>query len=353
MVVQAQYLSDDNPIYRGGMKVPIFIDTDLDCDDYIAILYALANDNFDVKGISITGCGAVYREKGIRYIARLLEITGRTDVPIFLGARTPLRYSNVFPCVIRHGANIAYGIHELLENPRECAVAGCAVDGIKNVLEKSEMKVNIVLLGGASTMGMYIQKGYSLENVESIFYSGGNILAEYLPASYAMYGMAGNVHPVSPIYGNKVAEYNVFVDAYATQLIIDSKVKTLFGTLSATYKGLYVCDDLAKKTKSIGTICASLISRVLDYMIKVPEFTPPAFHPIFDLNAIMPLICPESVTKSIKADARIELEFLPDDNDQLGRIIIQNINENSPLEFFLDLDKDLLEKKFLDGLKNL
>ncbi|MBQ4875451.1 MAG: hypothetical protein HRK26_05035 [Rickettsiaceae bacterium H1] len=41
-------------------KLSLFIDTDLDWDDYIAIIYLLNSPNVEILGLSITGCGAVY-----------------------------------------------------------------------------------------------------------------------------------------------------------------------------------------------------------------------------------------------------------------------------------------------------
>ncbi len=66
-------------------RIPIILDTDIgdDIDDTWALAMLLKSPEFDLKLVTTTHGKAAYRA---RLIARLLEVAGRTDVPIGLGA---------------------------------------------------------------------------------------------------------------------------------------------------------------------------------------------------------------------------------------------------------------------------
>ena len=66
-------------------KIPVILDTDIgdDIDDTWALVMLLKSPEFDLKLVTTTHGKAVYRAK---LIARLLEASGRADIPIGLGA---------------------------------------------------------------------------------------------------------------------------------------------------------------------------------------------------------------------------------------------------------------------------
>lgn len=74
-----------NPGRISAPKIPIILDTDIgdDIDDTWALIMLLKSPEFDLKLVTTTHGKAVYRA---RLIARLLEVAGRTDIPIGLGA---------------------------------------------------------------------------------------------------------------------------------------------------------------------------------------------------------------------------------------------------------------------------
>jgi len=66
-------------------RIPVILDTDIgdDIDDTWALVMLLKSPEFDLKLVTTTHGKAVYRA---RLIARLLEVAGRTDITIGLGA---------------------------------------------------------------------------------------------------------------------------------------------------------------------------------------------------------------------------------------------------------------------------
>ncbi|MBV1708900.1 MAG: nucleoside hydrolase, partial [Erysipelothrix sp.] len=70
-------------------KIPLIIDCDPGHDDAIALLIALASDKFDLKGITTVG-GNQTVEKTTSNALKILELVGRTDVPVVRGRSNPM-----------------------------------------------------------------------------------------------------------------------------------------------------------------------------------------------------------------------------------------------------------------------
>lgn len=69
---------------RQGGKIPVILDTDIggDIDDTWALVMLLKSPEFDVKLVASDSGNDIYRA---RLIAKLLEVAGRTDVPVGIG----------------------------------------------------------------------------------------------------------------------------------------------------------------------------------------------------------------------------------------------------------------------------
>ena len=71
------------------MAQKIIIDTDPGIDDTLAIYYALASDALEVVGLT-TIFGNAATDLATQNALRLLEIAGRSDIPVAQGAKDPL-----------------------------------------------------------------------------------------------------------------------------------------------------------------------------------------------------------------------------------------------------------------------
>src|SRR5690349_21970394 len=72
------------------MTVPIVIDCDPGHDDAIAILLALASPEVELAGVT-TVAGNQTLDKTTRNALVTLEVAGRSDIPVAVGAEAPLR----------------------------------------------------------------------------------------------------------------------------------------------------------------------------------------------------------------------------------------------------------------------
>ena len=82
----------------------IIIDTDPGIDDAMAILYALASPELDVIGLT-TVFGNAHVETCTTNALRILEVAGRSDIPVAQGAGRPLAALYRGPATYVHGEN--------------------------------------------------------------------------------------------------------------------------------------------------------------------------------------------------------------------------------------------------------
>ncbi|MGH2400913.1 MAG: nucleoside hydrolase, partial [bacterium] len=67
----------------------VVVDTDPGIDDTAAIFFLLASGRFQVEALT-TVFGNVEVEQCTRNALKILEIAGRTDIPVYPGAARPL-----------------------------------------------------------------------------------------------------------------------------------------------------------------------------------------------------------------------------------------------------------------------
>jgi pyrimidine-specific ribonucleoside hydrolase len=204
-------------------RIPVLIDTDVDIDDWMAILYLSMHPNVDLRGITVTGVGACHLTPGTRNALGLLQLNGKPDVPVAKGTNAPLSYSNVFPTSIRGPIDATYNV-PLPPNPNG-PVSESAVDFLRATLMASPTPMTILAIGGGTNLGALLNCHPDVApKIERIVMMGG---AVYVP---------GNVNVVDPDYTNTVAEWNFFLDPLGGQYLFDSGVPVTLIPLDASDK---------------------------------------------------------------------------------------------------------------------
>ena len=64
--------------------IVLIVDTDVDLDDMMAILYLLKVPQIDLKALTTVGTGMARWEYGAQNLSNLLELAGQPDLPPFL-----------------------------------------------------------------------------------------------------------------------------------------------------------------------------------------------------------------------------------------------------------------------------
>lgn len=202
------------------MTRKIIIDTDPGHDDAMALMLACKSAEFDVLAVT-TVCGNSIIENTTRNARFVLDFIGRSDIPVYSGAAKPLRRELIQAVV--HGASGLDGINptndpELTED---------AADRILSLVGSNPNEVTIVTLGPLTNIAQAIQNDpETMRLTKEIVSMGGAI------------DVAGNK--------NRVAEFNIFVDPEAADVVMRFPVKKTLVPLDACNHVLMQMQDVAR-----------------------------------------------------------------------------------------------------------
>lgn len=198
----------------------VIIDTDAGLDDLMAIAYLLKTPRVDIKAITTVGDGLSRWEYGAQNISNLLELIGRSHVPVAYGARKSLSPAGTFPTEWRNESDVVGGI-KLPENPVKPSRVR-AVDLMTEIILKSPSKITLFCIGPLTNIAIALEKKPAIkDNIDRIIIMGGALLAP------------GNIVGRPQGYRNRVAEYNVFLDAKAASDVFNAGLPITLVSLDA------------------------------------------------------------------------------------------------------------------------
>ena len=195
----------------------IIIDTDPGQDDAVAILLALASpEEIDLLGITCVA-GNVPLELTERNARTVCELAGRPDVKVFAGCDRPLNRPLVTAEHV-HGKTGLDGID--LPVPRMALQPGHGVDLIIDTLRAEPAGcVTLVPIGPLTNIATaFLRAPDIVEKVQAVVLMGG------------AYFEVGNITPA--------AEFNIYVDPEAAQVVFNSGVELVVMPLDVTHKAL-------------------------------------------------------------------------------------------------------------------
>ena len=195
----------------------IIIDTDPGQDDAIAILLALASpDEIDVLGIT-TVAGNVPLELTKKNARIVCELAGKSEIRVFAGCDRPLSR----PLVTAEHVHGKTGLDgPTLPDPRMKLEQQHGVDFIIETLRKEpSCTVTLCPLGPLTNIAQALKKAPDITNrIAEIVLMGG------------AYFEVGNITPT--------AEFNIYVDPEAADIVLRSGIKIVIMPLDVTHKVL-------------------------------------------------------------------------------------------------------------------
>src|SRR5207253_607991 len=121
----------------------VIIDTDPGVDDAFALLLAMRSPELKIEGITPVA-GNVPLELTLPNALRMVEIAGRTDIPVAVGARTPL-VRRLVSATYAHGENGLGGA--VFPTPKTKPISQPASDFIRDVVSKSPGEITLITIG--------------------------------------------------------------------------------------------------------------------------------------------------------------------------------------------------------------
>ncbi len=198
------------------MARKIIIDTDPGQDDAVAILLALASPELEVVGITAVA-GNVPLPLTQLNVRKVCELAGRPDVKVFAGATRPL-IRKLFTAEYVHGKTGLDGPD--LPEPVMPLQPQHAVDWIvETLMAHAPGEITLCPLGPLTNIAMaLIREPRIAPRIAQIVLMGGGFFE------------GGNMTPA--------AEFNIYVDPHAADIVFRSGVPIVMMPLDVTHKAL-------------------------------------------------------------------------------------------------------------------
>jgi purine nucleosidase len=250
----------------------VIIDCDPGVDDGVALLLAFAaTDALDILAVT-TVAGNVGAELTARNACIIREIAGREDVPVHTGCERPLQREPIEAGHF-HGES---GLGSLpLREPRVGANSRQAVDFLIATLEKAgERSISLVATGPLTNLATALTQQPAIRRAISEIALMGGARSE-----------GGNI--------TASAEYNIYADPHAAQLIFTLDVPIVAFGLDATHQVRATTERIAR-LRQIVTPEAAAATELLHFATHLPANGPPEVgSPVHDPCPIAWLLQPE------------------------------------------------------------
>lgn len=250
----------------------LIIDTDPGADDVVALLFALASpEELNVRAIT-TVAGNVRLDKTSRNARLAREWAGREEVPVYAGAPTPLVRTPIYAENI-HGEEGLPGV--AVHEPKKGLEQGSAVQYLIDTLSAAEPhSITVAMLGPQTNLALaLIQAPQIVTGIREVVVMGG------------AHFNGGNITPV--------AEFNLYADPQAAEVVLRSGVKLTYLPLDVTHKVL-TSEARLKQIRGVNNHASTLVGDILDAYVKadMAHYGLPG-GPVHDASVIAYLLKPE------------------------------------------------------------
>jgi inosine-uridine nucleoside N-ribohydrolase len=207
--------ADDEPVVQhqtGRSPFRVIIDTDPGVDDALALLLAMRSPELKIEAITPVA-GNVPLELTLPNALRMVEIAGRTDIPVAAGARTPL-VRRLVTAAYAHGENGLGGA--VFPEPKTKPVKESAAELIGQIVRNFPGEVTLLPIGPLTNIATALNMDPELAGmVRGIVMMGGSL-------------SGGNITPA--------AEFNIYVDPEAARIVFQSGIPITMVGLDVTRK---------------------------------------------------------------------------------------------------------------------
>lgn len=219
-----------------AQPLPIFIDTDIGCDDALAIAWLLRRPEARVIGFS-TVYGNSSLQNTTANLLTLLDAMG-CSLPVVCGAAAPLAYPRMSAGALAHGPDGLWGAQQpvdLSEVPQGApsAIAAAA---------RSHPGLTLIALGPLTNVARAVQAyPEDMRGVRLVVLGG----------AYE----SGNISPT--------AEFNIFADPHALAVVLEANLQINLITLDAFEQMRVESGPLTRRLSSEGGRAGAILAQAL------------------------------------------------------------------------------------------
>src|SRR5438445_4338210 len=200
------------PEQPAGDPFRVIIDTDPGVDDALALLLAMRSPELKIEAITPVA-GNVPLELTLLNALRMVEIAGRTDIPVAAGAKAPLM-RRLVSAAYAHGENGLGGA--VFPEPNTQPVTEPAAEFIRHIVRKYPNEVTLITIGPLTNVATALNADPELAGmIKNLVMMGGSL-------------SGGNITPA--------AEFNIYVDPEAARIVFQSGIPITMVGLDVTRK---------------------------------------------------------------------------------------------------------------------
>ena len=209
---------------------PVIVDTDMGFDDWMAILYLLNNPAVELRAITVDCAGETYCPSGAVNATRLIEIAGRTRIPVFYGVEPNATLDYQYPPLIRYGATTmeVSGFDEVKGVPFYADNAAGHLYHLISEAGRADDPLTLLSIGSstnlAAALALAAEEGprHFRKGVKRIFKGGGSV-GRAVEGRLTNEEIKGNIN-IPGIFqsDNTTAEWNIYPNAPAAQALVTS-----------------------------------------------------------------------------------------------------------------------------------
>ncbi len=215
------------PTFAFAAPRPVILDVDPGIDDALAILLAVRSPELDVRAVTVV-FGNVELELGVSNALKILELAGRTDIPVGRGEAAPL-VGEPLTAKNVHGDN---GIGSVsLPEPRAKLSEGGALHLIAETLAASPEPVTLLPVGPLTNIALFLRVHPELRpKIREIVSMGGSAAAP------------GTVRPT--------VSFNILNDPEAAAIVYRSGIPVTMVGLDVTSKTVLTPEHVSAFARS-------------------------------------------------------------------------------------------------------
>lgn len=196
----------------GSGPLRVIIDTDPGVDDALALLLAMRSRELEIEAITPVA-GNVPLGLTLPNALRMVEVAGRTDIPVAAGAKAPL-LRRLVTAEYAHGENGLGGA--IFPEPKTKPVPVSAPEIIRQIVRAHPGEVTLLTIGPLTNVAEALQADPELAGmIRGLVMMGGSL-------------SGGNITPA--------AEFNVYVDPEAARIVFHSGIPLTMVGLDVTRK---------------------------------------------------------------------------------------------------------------------
>jgi purine nucleosidase len=217
----------------------LLIDTDMGCDDAVALLMAAAAPGAVIEAVTVVA-GNVPVARGVRNALAVLSVAGRDDVPVHGGLDRPL----LWPAETAPNAHGRNGLGDVeMPAPARPAEREHAVDVIGRLARGAPGQLTLVTLG-------------PLTNLAAALVRDRDLLRRFRRVCL----MAGAPDGVGNVAS--FAEYNVWADPEAAEIVLGSGAPLTLVGLELSRQAAELGWEARERLAALGSPAAGLAARL-------------------------------------------------------------------------------------------